>query len=351
MLNPASIKKSKLLHACLWLLVAAFGFVTYYSPKESFLEQAVNILLVIGFAMIPFYFTAYFLVPRFLYKRRFTAFVIWFIVLVLTVGMVSLFLIRLLANWYNHAATIIPNWTTLGPSINLFVWNSTLAAFCSSGLKILSDRFRIEKKLRAVEEEKITTELSFLRSQINPHFLFNIMNTIYFQIEKSNRDARLSVDKFSEMLRYQLYECTTDKIEINKELNYIKNYVAIQTLRMEKDSDVKLMIDEKVNNFWIAPFLILPIIENAFKHVSNFKESYKNKIHVQLKLLEGSIFLIDAMNTYEHDHTGRHLMQSGGLGIQNLKRRLELLYPEKYELEINSEGGTYQTILKLHYDN
>ena len=301
--------------------------------------------------MIPFYFTAYYLVPNFLYKKRFTAFVILLILTIVTMGLTSLFVIRLIYNIYHHEAAIIPTWQKLGPSINLFVWNSTLAAFCSSGLKILSDRFRIERKLRVVEEEKITTELSFLRSQINPHFLFNIMNTIYFQIEKSNNEARLSVEKFSEMLRYQLYECTTDKIQIDKELNYIKNYVAIQTLRMEKESDITLVIDDRINDFWIAPFLILPIVENAFKHVSNFKESSKNKVRVELKLLEDHVFQIDAMNTYEQEHTGKHLLQSGGLGIQNLKRRLELLYPEKYELNINNEGNTYQTILKLQYDN
>src|ERR1700712_1086034 len=345
------IRKYKVLHIVMWLIVALFGLITYYDPKDGMLVAVVNIFMVIGFAMFPFYFSAYYLVPKLLYKRRFTAFLVWFIVVIIFSGLGSLFIIRLVANWYNNEPSMIPTWTTLGPSINLFIWNSILAAFCSSGLKILSDRFRIERKLREVEQEKVTTELSFLRSQINPHFLFNIMNTIYFQIEMDNSEARSSVEKFSEMLRYQLYECTTDKIQIAKELNYIKNYIAIQTLRMEKESDIKLMIDEKIDNFWIAPFLILPIVENAFKHVSNFKDAFSNKIHVELKLLDGRFFQVEATNSFEQDHKGKHLLQSGGLGIKNLKRRLELLYPEKYELSINSEGNTYQTILKLQYDD
>jgi len=124
---------------------------------------------------------------------------------------------------------------TLRYDINIFTWTAILAAFGGGGLKILIDRFRIEKRLHEVEKEKITTELNFLRSQINPHFLFNVINTIYFQIDKRNAEARASVEKLSEMLRYQLYECTTDKIEIKKEVDYIKNYVAVQTLRMEKN--------------------------------------------------------------------------------------------------------------------
>ena len=156
------------------------------------------------------------------------------------------------------------------------------------------------------------------------------MNTIYFQIDKANTDARLSVEKFSEMLRYQLYECTTDRIQIKKELHYIENYVAIQTLRMEKESDIKLTIDGQMDNFMIAPLLILPIIENSFKHVSNF---------------------IEAINTYDQAIGEKHLLQSGCLGIQNLKRRLELLYPGKYELTTHAQSGMYQTILKLSYND
>lgn len=127
--------------------------------------------------------------------------------------------------------------------------------------------------------------------------------------------------------------------------------MAIQSLRMEKDSDISLLIDEKIDEFWIAPFLILPIVENAFKHVSNFKSSYKNKIHIELNVLDGNVFKVDALNTYERHHKEKHLMQSGGLGMQNLKRRLELLYPERYELDINYTDTTYQTVLKLRYEN
>jgi two-component system LytT family sensor kinase len=233
----------------------------------------------------------------------------------------------------------------------LFIWDSVLSCYGATSFKILIDRFRIEKKLFEVEKEKVNTELSFLRSQINPHFLFNVMNTVYFQIDKTNVEARLSIEKFSEMLRYQLYECTTDKIEIQKELQYIKNYVDIQTLRMEEDSDIRLSIDQEMGNFMIAPLLILPIVENAFKHVSNFKEPGKNKIHLTLKKQDNRTFLIEVINTYDPSNIQNHLIRTGGLGIQNLKRRLELLYPDRYKLEINKEEITYQTVLKLQYDD
>jgi len=347
----AWIHKYKVLHILMWSFAMTFSFVTYYNPARTVFSQVVNVLCSTGLNAPPFYICGYVLVPKLLYKRKFTLFVVLFFGIILVFGPLSLFVTRLFDHITNHDKQIIPRWTTLGPSLNLFIWDTALAAFGASSYKILFDRFRLERKLQIVEKEKITTELSFLRSQINPHFLFNIMNTIYFQINKTNTEARASVEKFSEMLRYQLYECTTDKILIDKELNYIKNYIGIQTLRMEKGSDVKLIIDDKIENFSIAPFLILPLVENAFKHVSNFKDASKNMIHIELRIDDDRIFVAEAINSYEHELNGKHLLQSGGLGVQNLKRRLELLYPEKHELNIYNTGNMYQTILKLQYDN
>jgi two-component system LytT family sensor kinase len=335
----------------MWTLVMAFSFITYYNPAKTIFSQVANVLASTGLNAIPFYFCGYVLVPQLLYKRKFTAFIISFIFLVISTGLIVLFLTRIVDHLTNHDKKIIPAWTTLGPFVNLFIWNSTLAAFGSGGLKILVDRFRIEKKLHIVEKEKITTELAFLRSQINPHFLFNVMNTIYFQIEKTNADARLSVEKFSEMLRYQLYECNTDRIQIHMELHYIENYVAIQTLRMEKDSDIRLLIDHEMENFLIAPLLMLPIVENAFKHVSNFKDPCKNKIHITVKKQDKNTLLLEAINSCDQLNGQKYLLQSGGLGLQNLQRRLELIYPGRHQLDINKKEDTFQTTLKLQYND
>ncbi|MDB5143216.1 MAG: hypothetical protein JWQ66_1929 [Mucilaginibacter sp.] len=343
--------KYKFPHIGMWILVIGTSILAYYDPTRSISSQIANGITASGLQAIPFYLSAYVLVPRFLYRRKFALFIGLFIFLVIFMGVFTLFCTRIVDHLTMHAKTILPDMATMRKSINLFVWNSILAAFGSSGLKVLSDRFRMEKRLVAVEKEKISTELSFLRSQINPHFLFNVMNTIYFQIEKTNTDARLSVEKFSEMLRYQLYECTTDKIQIHKELLYIQNYVAIQTLRMEKESDIRLTIDQEMGDFLIAPLLILPIVENAFKHVSNFKETRKNKIYLTVKHHDKDILLVEAINTYDQSNGQKHLLQSGGLGIQNLQRRLELLYPDRHELNINKDEDTFQTILKLQYND
>lgn len=306
-------------------------------------------MIILGTALPVCYYTAYRLTPRYLYSRKIRAYIGYFLLSAFVNALLSFFF----ALYLYQLVTGIP---VFGSSLRLIaLFPETLLIDISLAsitciIKIIADRYFMEQRLLEIEKEKVTTELNFLRSQVNPHFLFNVMNTIYFQIDKTNSDARQSVEKFSEMLRYQLYECTTDKIQIRKELHYIKNYVAIQTLRMEKESDISLTIED-MDDFLIAPLLILPIVENAFKHVSNFKTASKNRIHLSIKNESGKFFLIEAINTYDQSNGQRHLLQSEGLGVQNLKRRLALLYPNRHELSINKEEETYQTILKLQYND
>jgi len=343
--------KYKLLHVIMWLLVAASTFFTYYEAASPLLPQLANALMVNVVATIPFYTTAYVLIPRTLYKKRFFKFIFLLLLLVIFSGLLMMVAVRAVDHIFDPSRPVIPTDSAqLRFAINIFTWTSMIAAFGAGGLKIMSDSFRLRKKLFETEKEKISTELNFLRSQVNPHFLFNVMNTIYFQIDKKNEVARASVEKLSEMLRYQLYECTTDKIEIVKELDYIKNYVAIQTLRLEKGSDIQLNINGEINSFKIAPLLILPIVENAFKHISHFKDSSLNKINILLRM-QDDYFIVDASNTYDKTGGVPQLINSGGLGVQNLRRRLELLYPDRHQLEIRQDGNLFHTTLKVQYND
>jgi two-component system LytT family sensor kinase len=344
--------KYKILHIPLWCLVWLSTFTAYYTKTDPLLPQLCNAGMVVLTSMMPFYITAHLLIPNYLYQRRYFIFIALLLAVVIGGGVVMLITVRSIDHFFNPSKEIISgNPVKLKFDINIFTWTSLLAAFGSGGLKIMIDSFRLRRRLYEVEKEKISTELNFLRSQINPHFLFNVINTIYFQIDKKNTDARSSVEKLSEMLRYQLYECTSDKIEIKKELDYIKNYVAVQTLRMEKGSDIQLHIDEKIGNFKIAPLLILPIVENAFKHVSNFKEVSSNKIYIMLARADHKNFVVETTNTYDQSNGTNLLFQSGGLGVQNLKRRLELLYPNQHELEVSQDDGLYKTTLRIQYEN
>jgi two-component system LytT family sensor kinase len=341
--------KYTLYYVLTWMVASFIIMLIDYNQRTPWIPQWIGHMAITGSALPVCYYTAKVLTPRYLYLRKIRAFIGYFLVLAAlnAIGtfLFILFIYQLLTGI--HVFVSMLRLTSLFFE-TLLINISLIAISCM--IKIITDLYFMEQRLLEIEKEKISTELNFLRSQVNPHFLFNVMNTIYFQIDKANADARLSIEKFSEMLRYQLYECTTDKIPIQKELHYIKNYVAIQTLRMEEGSDISLAIAE-MEDFMIAPLLILPIVENAFKHVSNYKEAGKNMIHFTVKNEDKNVFLIEAINTYDQLEGQKHLMQTGGLGIQNLQRRLELLYPGRHELSIAKSADTYRITLKLLYDD
>lgn len=344
------LNKYKIFYLLTWMVASFIIMLINYNPRTPWVPQWWGHMIILGTAVPVCYYTAYKLTPKFLYTRKIGSFISYLLLLAFLNAVVTF----LLALYIYQLVTGIPVFGSVLRTVSLFFETvlidiSLIAISCI--IKMISDHYFMEQQLFEIEKERVTSELNFLRSQVNPHFLFNVMNTIYFQIEKTNTEARLTVEKFSEMLRYQLYECTSDKIPIQKELHYIKNYVAIQTLRVEKDSDISLLIEDEMEDFSVAPLLILPIIENAFKHISNFKEAGKNRIHVTIKNHDNNTLIVEAINTYDQAAGQKHLLQTGGLGIQNLQRRLELLYPGRHELNINKEENIFQTVLKLQYND
>jgi LytS/YehU family sensor histidine kinase len=219
-----------------------------------------------------------------------------------------------------------------------FLLVSTGAAF-----KLLLDYARAQKKLGDMAKEKAEAELNFLKSQINPHFLFNSLNSVYFLIDKQNKDAREALHKFSEMLRYQLYELKGNKIPIEKEIGYLEDYVDLQRLRRE-NCEINFQHDAGVAGFSIEPLLLIPFVENSFKHLSNFSQAGKNLVDITLTRMNGQM-QFSVINTVEEKQAGGK--EAGGIGLTNVKRRLELLYPRKHELHICQENGRFSVELKL----
>lgn len=206
----------------------------------------------------------------------------------------------------------------------------------------LSKQWYIQKELiRKIELEKLNTELEYLKAQINPHFLFNSLNTVFFQIDKQNTSARETLSKFSDMLRYQLYECNGKEIAVEKEIRYLKNYVALQRLRKDEHYDIRFSCTEGLKNFTLPPLLLLPFIENAFKHVSHFSDK-KNIIDIDISKT-GDFFQLKIFNTKDSRQVSTH----SGIGLKNVQRRLELLYTERYKLNIIDHPESFNVQLNL----
>ena len=192
-----------------------------------------------------------------------------------------------------------------------------------------------------MEVEKLSTELEYLKAQINPHFVFNSINTIYFQIDKQNSSARESLSAFSEMLRYQLYECNGKEIPIEKEIVYLKNYVSLQRMRKDENYAISFVVEENVKDVVISPLLFIPFVENAFKHVSH--HAHKNEVRIKIGKEDNTVkfyvFNTKESKTIAEDHKG--------IGLRNVKRRLELLYNDRHELVIDDRADSYEVHLSL----
>jgi sensor histidine kinase YesM len=332
----------------LWVILTFFLLYLIYDYHASFFQQFIATLTVTGFTAIPAYISSKYLVPKYLYHKRIGKFIV---ALVLTAFGNTLITYLFAGAFYFELSgkSVFANSSIIQTLASAFFIINCIVIAVSGAIQIIIDRFGMEEHLHEVENEKISTELAFLRAQINPHFLFNILNTIYFQIHKENSEARNSVEKLSEMLRYQLYECTTDKIDISRELAYIKNYTDLQQLRMEAGTDLQLMLPADIGSFKIAPLLILPLVENAFKHVSNFKDPSKNKLYISIFNEQDSRFVINVVNTYNSIGRIDKSENSSGLGLKNLERRLALLYPGKHSITRKHNDTFYETTLKIQY--
>ncbi|HNP47210.1 MAG TPA: histidine kinase [Bacteroidia bacterium] len=325
----------------LWIILTLlFSLFNSSFVTLDILIQAVNSLLYTS----GFYFSYHKLIKGYFYQgRTLTFFAIYLLVIACmsSISMVSTYQIYILqgkkffvANYWNEPVFFTSN------LVLMFLVTSSLLSF-----RILRDKMKTQEALEDLEKEKISAELGFLKAQINPHFLFNSLNNILFQIDKSNKDARETLLKFSEMLRYQLYECSSDYIEIEKELHYIKNYIEIQMLRKTDRYKCTFTVSDSVKNFSLAPLLLTPFIENAFKYISNHSNG-KNEISISMDYKEGE-FSFHICNDKDQS-TVIEIHENKGIGLANVRRRLDLLYPDKHSLEIRNESGQFSVAMKMN---
>lgn len=284
------------------------------------------------------YFTNYVLIPKLLYTKRYVLFALCFTALVVFTGFIVIKLLNLILLPYASSITHWPNETFRQQVYDVYIPLFFMVG-AAAGIKFYIDQLRTLHRLQSALRAGAEQELQYLRSQINPHSLFNSLNTIYFLIHKENREARDTLLQFSELLRYQLYDCNTERIGIEKEIQYLENYVSIQKLRHDEHYHIHLHYTSAVKNFSIAPLLLIPFVENAFKHISAHQN---NVIRIHMDYIEHE-FIFSVYNTKE-DKTSQG---PGGIGLANVQRRLELLYPGKYSLGITADSQTYSITLTL----
>jgi LytS/YehU family sensor histidine kinase len=293
------------------------------------------------FIAVNYYFNSLYAIPYLLNRKKYLPFFLSFFAMITATAWlrvpVSYFVRRYLFRINDiHFDTLTVFYESF---INILFW-----VFFIVAAKMVIDRIRSQVYIEQIEKEKAANELNFLRAQFNPHFLFNSINSIYAHIDKSNKDARGMLLTFSEMLRYQLYECNVELIGIERELNYIRNYITLQKSRLDERIKVLFTADDIDKSIKVPPLILITFIENAFKYVG-FNECRENKVCIDLKTVDGNL-LFTIFNT--RDGYIDKAQDSSGLGIANTKRRLELLYPGKHELKIIDNESDYTVRLAIY---
>jgi sensor histidine kinase YesM len=331
--------KYKLDHIIFWIFTVGFHMFTRTELiAEAGLDQfIVEVVVRNGLLAALIYYNLWVLIPRFAYRKAFISYV--------TLLVLALAVYVLLKNahdvyLYGYVLNNIEQQTFF---YNTY-YNLSIAIFYLSfniALHLSKEWYFQRELIRKMEVEKLSSELNYLKAQINPHFVFNSINTIYFQIDKQNTLARESLSAFSDMLRYQLYECDGHEIVIEKEISYLKNYVELQRMRKDENYHISFAVGEGLTGFVISPLLLIPFVENAFKHISHYPEN--NEVRIRMDKQHND-FVFSVFNTKETRalHNGHD-----GIGLKNVQRRLQLLYKDRHQLTIDERPESFQVNLLL----
>ena len=206
-------------------------------------------------------------------------------------------------------------------------------------IKLMRNSYNSEKRMREIEKEKFSAELGLLKAQINPHFFFNTLNSLYALNLKGSEQSSKMVLGLSDLMHYMLYEANENTVSLKKEIKYLENYIAIEQMRFADRLELTFQYSGDIEGKEIAPLILLPFIENAFKHGI---EDNSGWITINLKVTGNKLFL-----KVENSYLKTEKQKGKGLGLKNVKRRLELTYPGKHELRIDEDKETFEIDLKL----
>lgn len=215
-----------------------------------------------------------------------------------------------------------------------------LMLFMSGFIKIAVEWFESEKQREALKVEKLNAELKFLKSQINPHFLFNCLNTIYSLAHKHSGQTEHAILKLSTIMRYMIYESNVDKVQLEQELKYLQDYIDIQRLRLPQEIDIQYELKGHASDFLIEPMLLVPFVENAFKHGISYAEDCF--INIDITITENMIRLIVRNSLFKE-----RVSERGGIGLQNVLKRLDMLYHGDHEISITETDNQFIVDLKI----
>ena len=334
-------------HVAFWVIYISFFSIVYGSFEEDYLRQF-QIQLTEATIQVPaVYLSLYYLMPKFLFRASYSKFFLNLVLLILAFSALA---------WVNFIYVQYPLFWTDDPHepqlLNISkILKYTTKVYPVVALAIVVKWFKYwyqqQKDNQQLVQDKLQAELKFLKSQVHPHFLFNTLNNLYALTLKQSKEASEVVLKLSDLLDYMLYECNADRVLLQKEIKLVEDYIALEKIRYGNRLDVSFHLRGDVSGKVVAPLLILPFVENSFKH--GVSEALDQPwVRIDLSAKETEIIL-----KVENSKSGNEVQEDRfeykeGIGLKNVRRRLELLYPDQYDLNIIDTEASFLVVLKLN---
>lgn len=333
-----------LLHLSFWCVYLTFFLYRISSFQR---DREVNwgsifvlVTLHISITMLIAYLNYFYLLPRLLERKKIGQYLLEFSVPFALLMFLRVYLERYLLDDFSGQMRHLYSTMFI---VQLVLGNLFIVIFVAM-LRFAEDWFTLEAKTKAIENEKLTAELNFLKAQINPHFLFNTLNNLYYLAYTQSPNTTEVIEKLSQMMRYMIYDSNYPQVPLSKEVEYMQNYISLEKLRLNNQIPICFEVKGKPEEVLIVPLIFITFLENAFKHgVSNNHPNAWVKILIDLKGKDCVYMVENSKIPSTAPDTGK----KSGIGLQNVQRRLELSYPGRYRLEVKDLPDRYAVQLNL----
>lgn len=345
-----------IIHIAAWICFLTLPFVFYPRPRDFsfFTERYLSAFFVLNTAFIIafYYLNTYLFIPKILEHKKFISYTLIILALLILYGCMP----RIYHYFFGNIFPPPPGspgsrFSPSGKPRNFqqpLLAPGNIAVFLlvfvfSTGSKVISQWLRSEQRTKEIASEKLQAELSFLKAQINPHFLFNTLNNIYALASSQSEQTAPAVMKLSSIMRYVLTEARNDLVPLEKEIQFTAHFIELQKMRLTEKSSVDFKVVGDPLGIQVAPLLFLPFVENAFKYGISTREW--SPVTLLLEIKKDSLYF--SASNHKHPNTTLKVADNTGIGIDNTRRRLDLLYPEQYSLVIKDEPGTFTVHLNI----
>lgn len=343
--TPIFLKYRFWWHLLFWMVVLVVFWFIYAVRKGEYYQEFIINIIQLPAKMIGTYSFIYLILPLAIKKKKYVIFGIFVLIHFILYGIIVRASIYFTNPFPENISFARHEFFDLTRILTKAASDYVLPGIASA-IYIFKRWYIEEQKNKKMVEEKIAAELNFLKAQIHPHFLFNTLNNLYTLILSKSEEAPDIVLKLSELLDYMIYKSNVEFVPLDKELEIVEGYIDLEKIRYSKRLELFYKVNGKADKHQIAPLILLPFIENCFKHGAS-KNRINPVVNIEISILP-KVLSLKAINSIP-EKKGQEETEKKGIGLSNVRRRLDLIYPDRYKLEIKSNNKLFEVDLKIFW--